>query len=140
MPAYAPRHGDDFMVILDSNCFWVRGLHQYLLYSGDEATVRQLLPAAHRLLDLLHSYANADGLIDSPAYPYWLDHALNDRRGSNFCLNGHYLGALEDFAQVLDWLDAPGVDTYRGRAAIARRSLREKFWDVEPEVIRRCGD
>ena len=35
MPAYAPRHGDDFMVILDSNCFWIRGLHQYLLYSGD---------------------------------------------------------------------------------------------------------
>ena len=27
------------MVILDSNCFWIRGLHQYLLHSGDVETV-----------------------------------------------------------------------------------------------------
>jgi hypothetical protein len=55
MPAYAPRHGDDFMVILDSNCFWIRGLHQYLLYSGDEKTVRELLPAARNLMELAGS-------------------------------------------------------------------------------------
>ena len=106
MPAYAPRHGNDFMVILDSNRLWVRGLHQYVLYSGDDDATRSLLPAARRLLGLLHSYTNADGLIDSPP-SYWLDHAVNDRRGANFCLNGHYLGALEDFAQVLQWLDDP---------------------------------
>ena len=76
MPAYAPRHGDDFMVILDSNCFWIRGLRQYVLYSGDEATVRELLPSARKLMELLSSYANEDGLIESPPYPYWLDHAV----------------------------------------------------------------
>jgi alpha-L-rhamnosidase len=129
MPAYAPRHGDDFMVILDSNCFWIRGLHQYLLWSGDCETTRELLPAAWKLLELLHSYTNQDGLIDSPPYPYWLDHALNDRRGANFCFNGHYLGALEDFAQVLDWLDEPAAADYRKRAARVRQALREKLWD-----------
>jgi len=135
MPAYAPRHGNDFMVILDSNCFWIRGLHQYLLHSGDGKTVRELLPAARNLLGLLHSYTNEDGLIDSPPYPYWLDHALNDRRGASFCLNGHYLGALEDFAQVLQWLHEPDVALYRGRAAMARQSLRDKAWDPKKRLF-----
>jgi alpha-L-rhamnosidase len=129
MPAYAPRHGEDFMVILDSNCFWIRGLHQYLLYSGDHATTRELLPAARKLLELLQGCTNADGLIDSPPHPYWLDHALIDRRGANFCLNAHYLGALEDFAQVLQWLDAPQAELYRQRAARVRAALRERLWD-----------
>lgn len=135
MPAYAPRHGDDFMVILDSNCFWLRGLHQYLLFSGDEATVRELLPAARKLLELFHGFTNADGLIDSPPFPYWLDHAKNDRRGANFCLNGHYLGALEDFAQVLQWLGEPGEDVYRRRAAHLRTALREKLWDPKRRLF-----
>ena len=135
MPAYAPRHGDDFMVILDSNCFWIRGLHQYLLYSGDGKTIRELLPAARKLLDLLHRYTNPDGLIDSPPYPYWLDHALNDRRGANFCLNAHYLGALEDFAQVLQWLKEPKADIYLQRAGRIRKTLRGQLWDETKQLF-----
>lgn len=135
MPAYAPRHGDDYMVILDSNCFWIRGLHQYLLYSGDAETASDLLPAARRLLGFLHGYTNDDGLIDSPPFPYWLDHAVNDRRGANFCLNGHYLGALEDFAETLQWLDEPDADTYRQRAALVRKALREKAWDPDRQLF-----
>jgi len=135
MPAYAPRHGSDFMVILDSNCFWLRGLSQYYLYSGDEATVRELLPAARKLIDLLHSYCNSDGLIDSPPHPYWLDHAQNDRRGANFCLNGHYLGALEDFKRILTWLGESDSVVYRERAERLRQSLREKFWDPQRKLF-----
>ena len=135
MPAYAPRHGDDFMVILDSNCFWIRGLHQYLLYSGDGKTIRELLPAARKLLNLLHLYTNPDGLIDSPPYPYWLDHALNDRRGANFCLNAHYLGALEDFAQVLQWLDDPAANIYQQQAERIRKTLRERLWDPARQLF-----
>jgi len=135
MPAYAPRHGNDFMVILDSNCFWIKGLHQYFLYSGDAKTVRQLLPAARKLLDLLNSYVNALGMIHSPPYPYWLDHAVNDRRGANFCMNGHYLGALEDFAQVLGWLQESDAGVFRMRANRLRKSLRTHLWDPERELF-----
>ena len=130
MPAYAPRHGDDFMVILDSNCFWIRGLHQYLLYSGDEQTVHELLPAARKMMELLNSYSNASELIDSPPYPYWLDHAVQDRRGANFCLNGHYLGAVEDFFRVLEWLEEPDAAIYKKRAEQIRQGLSE-FWVPE---------
>jgi hypothetical protein len=135
LPAYAPRHGDDFMVILDSNCFWIRGLRNYLLYSGDEETALELLPAARKQLRLLHGFTNSLGLIDHPPYAYWLDHALNDRRGANFCLNGHYLGALEDFSEVLNWLGQAEQEVYRTRADQLRRSLRENFWDSRRKLF-----
>lgn len=129
MPAYAPRHGDDFMVILDSNCLWLRGLRQYLLQSGDSGTVRELLPAARRLLGLLETFTNSAGLIENPPYPYWLDHARLDRRGANFCLNAHFLAAEEDFARVLEWLGEPGAGPHRARAEQVRQALRTQFWN-----------
>ncbi|MCP4781931.1 MAG: hypothetical protein GY903_06660 [Fuerstiella sp.] len=135
MPAYAPRHGEDFMVILDSNCFWIRGLHQYLLYSGDDTSARELLPAARKLLSLLHSFTNSDGLLDNPPHAYWLDHALNDRRGANFCLNGHYVAALEDFALVLEWLNEPAADIYRERAQRIRVALSRQLWDPDRKLF-----
>ncbi|MBG7630579.1 MAG: alpha-L-rhamnosidase N-terminal domain-containing protein, partial [Bacteroidetes bacterium] len=66
MPAYAPLTGDDYMTILDSNCLWVRSLYNYLLYSGDYITVKELLPAAEKLMTLLNSYTNALGMLDNP--------------------------------------------------------------------------
>lgn len=135
MPAYAPPEGDDSMVILDSNCLWIRSLHNYLLYSGDRGTARELLPAARKLLQLLHGYTNAAGLLDNPPYPYWLDHALLDRRGASFPLNGHYLGALEDFAQVLEWLGEADAGRYRARAGRLREALRTQFWDPERKLF-----
>ena len=56
MPAYAPRHGEDFMVILDSNTAWIRSLHDYFLYSGDEDFVREMLPSARRLMDFFETH------------------------------------------------------------------------------------
>lgn len=128
MPAYAPRFGDDYMVMLESNFFWLRGLSNYLLYSGDEESVRQLMPTARKLVDFLSYYTNSLGLIDSPPYAYWLDHARNDRRGANFCFNGHYLGALEDYAEVLQWLGEDAAPV-RLTAKKLRSSLREFFWN-----------
>ena len=131
MPAYAPLGKDDYMVILDSNCLYIRSLRNYLLYSGDSVTVRELLPAAKKLMTILDSYTNDYGMINNPPFPYWLDHALLDRRGSNMTLNGHYLGALRDFAEILNWLDAEGADEYRKRGLLLEESLRTHLWDRE---------
>lgn len=135
MPAYAPLAADDYMIIMDSNCLWIRSLREYFMHSGDEITVRQLLPAARKLMTLLHSYTNELGLIDNPPYPYWLDHAVIDRRGANLNLNGHYLGALEDFAEILDWLGENDGGHFRQRAALARQSIREHFWDKDKQLF-----
>lgn len=131
MPAYAPLATDDFMVILDSNCLYIRSLYNYYLYSGDKTTVQALLPAATKLMELLHSFTNRSGLLDSPPYSYWLDHALNDRTGANLCLNGHYLGALNDFQQLLTWLNEPKANQYKVRSEKLTSALKTYFWDAE---------
>jgi alpha-L-rhamnosidase len=46
-------------------------------------------------------------------------------------LNGHYLGALEDFAEVLDWLGEKGGEVFRKRASLLRQSLQEHLWDEQ---------
>ena len=135
MPAYAPLASDDYMIIMDSNCLWIRSLWNYFLYSGDAKTTRELLPAARKLINLLHSYTNSLGLLYNPPYPYWLDHALNDRRGANLNLNGHYLGALEDFADLLNWLEEPESEVFQARADLLRQSLRTKLWDQEHQLF-----
>lgn len=134
MPAYAPAHDDDYMIILESNCLWIRGLINYLLYSGDELTVRELLPNAQKLMELLHSYTNEQGLIDNPPFAYWLDHSLNDRRGANLTLNGHYLGALQDYAELLSWLKLEGTELFERRAEKLKCSI-QLFWDDEKKLF-----
>lgn len=129
MPAYGPLQTNDFMVILDSNSLWIRSLKNYYLYSGDKKTVEHLLPAASKMLALLKTFTNQDGLIDNPPYAYWLDHAKNDRRGANLNLNGHYLGAIEDFAELLNWLKKSGAETYITQAKSMRNAIQTKYWN-----------
>lgn len=128
MPAYAPVATDDYMIILGSNCLWIRSLRNYLLYSGDQITVRKLLPVAEKLMELLHNFINELGLMDNPPFAYWLDHSVNDRRGANLTMNGHYLGALEDFSEVLNWMDVEGKQKYQSRAERLRIAI-QRFWD-----------
>ncbi|TMM53408.1 hypothetical protein FEE95_20320 [Maribacter algarum] len=135
IPAYAPAASDGYMVILDSNCLWIRSLHNYLLYSGDYKTTRELLPTAQKLMQLLDSFTNNLGMIENPPYPYWLDHALLDRRGANLNLNGHYLGALEDFATLLDWLGMPDSKMYIAKAKQLRQSLQQHLWNDEKQLF-----
>lgn len=136
MPAYAPLTGDDYMVILDSNCLWIRSLYNYYLYSGDIETVNELLPAAQKLIQLLISYTNELGLLDNPPYSYWLDHTLNDRKGANLCLNGHFLGALDDFSQLMTCLDKEQEGKiYKEQAELIRKSIANNFWDEENQLF-----
>lgn len=134
MPAYAPAAADDFMIILGSNCLWIRGLFNYLLYSGDELTVRELLTAAEKSMELLHSFTNELGLLDNPPYAYWLDHSVNDRRGANLTINGHYLGALEDFAELRKLLGVGSEELFEVRASRLRIAI-QYFWDDERQLF-----
>ncbi len=135
LPSYAPLVGEDFMSILDGPLFWMLSLHDYLLYSGDEATTRVLLPNASKVMQRLETLANRDGLISQPPYPYWIDHSWLDRRGANFVLNGYYLLVLDHHAQLLQWLNEPGWQECRQRAENLRRVLRERFWEPSRQLF-----
>lgn len=131
MPAYAPLKSDDYMIILDSNLLWIRSLYQYYLFSGDRISTQKLMGSALKLMGLTHSFTDDLGLINNPPYPYWLDHSDLDRAGANFTLNAHYLGALQDFSQLLQWLDQGEASVYIERAQLLKSSLRTYFWNAE---------
>jgi hypothetical protein len=131
MPAYAPLKSDDYMIILDSNLLWIRSLYQYYLFSGDRITTQKLMDSAQKLMALIHSFTDDLGLINNPPYAYWLDHSDLDRAGANFTLNAHYLGALEDFSQLLQWMDEEGAMVFTQRARLLKSSLQTHFWNAE---------
>jgi len=128
---YAPIANGRYMPFLDVQFFWLMGWRDYLLYSGDEATTRRLLPAARRVLDRLAALAGPGGLIADPPYPYWIDHSHLDRRGANFTLNALYALTLDNCAQTLDWLGEPGAATLRQTADDLRARLHAEFWRAE---------
>jgi hypothetical protein len=115
-------------VILEYNLFWLMGLRDYLLFSGDTRTVAGLLPSAAQVLERFREMENAAGLIENPPYPFWLDHANLDHRGESFALNALYLTALENYAETLGWLKAPGKEETAARAERVRAALRTGFW------------
>ncbi|QBY04216.1 hypothetical protein E2K93_07365 [Thalassotalea sp. HSM 43] len=135
MPAYGPLQSEDAMVILDSNCLWIRSLYNYYLYSGDKVTTLSLMANAERLMVLLGSFTNQHGLLDSPPFSYWLDHAKNDRRGANLNLNGHYLGAVEDYSRLRELLQLPNAQKYRDQAKSMRSYIAKAFWQQERGVF-----
>jgi len=125
---YAPVTDGRFMPFLDVQFFWIMSWRDYLLYSGDDATTRRLLPNALRVMQRLAEQTTPDGLLTYPVYPYWIDHAYLDRRGAHFTTNALYALTLDDCAQTLDWLGEPGAPALREAAARIRETLRTKLW------------
>lgn len=126
--AYAPISDGQAMPFLDEPIFWIMSWRDYLLYSGDFATTRRLLPNARRVMQRLAELAGSDSLIENPPYPYWIDHSYLDRRGANFILNALYVLTLDDYAETLDWLGERGGESCRRAAEAIRQTLRTKFW------------
>ncbi|MBE7536874.1 MAG: alpha-L-rhamnosidase N-terminal domain-containing protein [Opitutaceae bacterium] len=133
--AYAPMTDGQYMPYLDVQFFWLMSWRDYLLFSGDTATTRQLLPAARRVMARLAELADVDGLLVDPPYPYWIDHANIDRRGANFCVNALNVLTLDSVAQTLDWLGEPGAAVLRERAAALRQTLHDRFWNAQSRLF-----
>lgn len=136
LPASAPITAYRGQRFLDGSIFWIMGLKDYFLYTGDLLTTRELLPSAKRILDRLFLWENKDGFIDSPPYPYWIDHANLDRSGANFALNSLYLLAMQDYTSLVRWTgDNKEADDLIKRIENLRVNLRNKFWDPEHKLF-----
>ena len=125
-----------FASFLDGSIFWVLGLHDYFLHTGDTSTVRELLPSAVSFLDLLRRWENQEGIIESPPYSYWIDHADLDRSGANFSFNALYLLTMQDFMAILKWIgnDEEALE-YEKRIAKLRLNLRNRFWNTDQKLF-----
>ena len=138
-PVKAPKEfmtAVGFDSFLDGSIFWVLGLHDYFLHTGDTSTVRELLPSAVSFLDLLRRWENQEGIIESPPFSYWIDHADLDRSGANFSFNALYLLTMQDFMAIQKWMgnDEEALE-YEKRIKKLRLNLRNRFWNTDQKLF-----
>lgn len=135
-PASAPVTNYRGGRFLDGTLFWILGLHDYFLHSGDTLTTRELAPAAEKALERFRTWENDEGFIYSPPYPFWIDHAYLERHGANFSLNALYLLAMENFTSTLEWLgDIDKAKVFKSRSEQLRMAMQEKFWNPDHRLF-----
>lgn len=108
MPMWAPwgiyEGNTQVPGILEASHFWLMGLHDYYLHSGDSITVASLLDNAERCANALLDLQIKDNLITKPPHPFWIDWAKLAQGEQNFIINALQALAFRDYSKLLYWM------------------------------------
>lgn len=120
---------DDRTIIPDWSLHWVRSLHNLYRYTGDRDLVGELLPVAERTLRWFESYLGPDGLLHDISGWLLVDWSSVYNDGTSATLNALWARALEDVADIADWLGNGGTAAWARARRDAVASAFEVFWD-----------
>ncbi len=137
MLAMAPSSdfaADDRTILPDWSLHWVRSVHHLYRYTGDRDVVAELAPVAERTLRWFESYLAADGLLHDVSGWTLLDWASVYSTGCSSTLNALWARALEDLAEMSDWLGNAGTAAWARRRREAVRTAFDVFWDDDRGV------
>lgn len=137
MLAMAPSSdfaADDRTFVPDWSLHWVRSVHHLYRYTGDRDLIAELLPVAERTLRWFESYLAGDGLLHDVSGWVLLDWASVYSTGCSSTLNALWARALEDVADMADWLGNVGTATWARRRREGVRAAFDVFWDDERDV------
>ncbi len=118
-----------------SSLLWLHALVDYRLFADDESGCGQLIPAAQRLLGLIRSVTDNEGLVASwPAGQFW-DWAPIEESGCMLLTNAFHIWALSRL--VADPLFAAllGPDM-PAQIERMREAAHRCFWDAERKLYR----
>jgi alpha-L-rhamnosidase len=135
MPMWAPwgvyKASKQVPGIYEASHLWLMALRDYYLYSGDETTVRELLPNAEKLAIAMNEIQVKDNLVHLPPYSYWIDWAKLAQGEQNFIINALQLISFQYYAELLTWLGEPqNAKRWSAEADKMRQSLK-RFWSEE---------
>ncbi len=125
---------DDRMVVPDWSLHWVRSVHNLYRYTGDRELVAELAPVAERTLRWFESFLGADGLLHGVTGWVLLDWASVYSQGCSSTLNALWARALEDLAEMSDWLGNAGTAAWARERRDGVRGAFDVFWD-EPRGV-----
>jgi alpha-L-rhamnosidase len=127
--------------IPDYSLHWIRALARYYEYSGDAATVRELLPTAASVLDAFERYRSPDGLIRGMPGWIFIDWAMTERAEVTGALDALYAAALNDYASLAEIVmeDSHSASDARARVERTRRAF-ELLWDETAGVYVDAAD
>ncbi|HVU35624.1 MAG TPA: alpha-L-rhamnosidase C-terminal domain-containing protein [Opitutaceae bacterium] len=127
-------------VIPSWSLHWISAARDYLLCSGDAATIRELAPGFRAVLDWFRRHADADGL--PAALPYWniTDWCAEWPRGvvpgaatgPTTIIASQYIVALDETGWMLRQLgDTETAATLEAEAARLRTRLHARMWSED---------
>jgi len=125
---------DDRTFVPDWSLMWVHSVWNLYRYTGDRAVVAELLPAAERTLRWFESFLGDDGLLHSVTGWVLIDWASFYSRGCSSTLNAVWARALEDFAEMSEWLGNAGSAAWARTRHAGVRDAFDAFWDEERGV------
>ena len=116
--------------IPDYSLHWIRALARYFEYSGDAATVRELMPTAAGVVSAFERYRAPDELIRGMPGWIFIDWAMTERSEVTGALDALYAAALDDYASLAESVmqDSRTAGDARAGAARTRRAF-ELLWD-----------
>ncbi len=120
---------DDRTFVPDWSLHWVRSVHNLYRYTGDRSLVASLLPVAERVLRWFETYLGDDGLLSDVSGWVLLDWASVYSNGCSSTLNALWARALEDFAEMAEWLGNRGSADWAIARRTAVRDSFDLFWD-----------
>ena len=127
--------------IPDYSLHWIRALTRYFEYSGDVATVRELMPTASGVVAAFERYRASDGLIRGMPGWIFIDWAMTERSEVTGTLDALYAAALDDFASLAETViaDSRTATDARASAQQTRRAF-ELLWDERAGVYVDAAD
>jgi hypothetical protein len=134
MAASSDFAADDRTFVPDWSLHWVRSVHNLFRYTGDRDLVAELLPVAERTLRWFESYLGADGLLHDVSGWVLLDWSSVYSSGCSSTLNALWARALEDLADLADWLGNAGTSAWARSRRDGVAAAFDTFWDASRSV------
>jgi hypothetical protein len=125
--------------LVDYTGYWVEDVYDYVLYSGDVAAGRTLLPALRRALDVWYPAQMDHGLM---ANNVGSDYAFINRRNRFVAYyNAQYVRALDLAGAVARWArDRADARRWDARATALRPAIARAFWDAKARAFKDTVD
>lgn len=143
---YAPGdHHHNGITIPDFTLHWVCVAEDYLLHTGDAATVEQILPGIERALGWFERQLDSNGLLADLPYWHFIEWAHLDRGGESTAINAMLVGALRAAGRLAGYLERGRTArrwlglAHRVAFALSRRSWNEARGAYVDSVDPECG-
>lgn len=117
--------------IFEANHFWLMGLRDYFLHTGDSLTTGSLLMSAERCALAIKNVQFENNLVHKPPYPFWIDWAKLAQGDQNFIINALQLLAFRQYAELLEWMGKPQQAVRWNHEADLLSESLSLFWDEE---------
>lgn len=121
--------------IMEYSFYWIIGLYDYYMYTGDAAFINRMLPTAKRIIEFSHTRKSEDGLLEGKEGDWvFVDWANLDNRGEVSAENIIYLKALDTVAKCCKLL-GEDAEPYEKEYEQMRQKVFDVFWDKERGVF-----